>query len=252
MGLLGGKVAVVTGGGAGIGEAVARLFAEHECRVVVAGRRLEPLREVARAIDGLAVQADVADERQVAALMMACRQRFGRLDVLVNNAAVVGPTVSIEEEDAKTWDEVFAINVRGMMLCIKHAVPLMKAQGGAIVNVSSDGVWRPRRLRACYIASKFAVMGLTESVAQEVGRHKIRVNAILPGATDTQMLRDVHAARARASGRQPADVMAESLAKTALGDIATPRDIAEAVLYLSALSGRAVTGTSITINAGRD
>ena len=178
IGKLGGKVAVVTGAGAGIGEAIARLYAEEGCQLLVADRQRNAAERVAEDIGGMAVITDVADEAQVAALFYSCHEAYGRLDILVNNAGVPGPTVSVENEDMAVWDETMAVNVRGVVLCIKHAVALMKHQGGVIVNLSSGAGLKGGPLRNAYCASKFAVIGITESVAFEVGVHGIRCNAI--------------------------------------------------------------------------
>ena len=140
-----GKVAVVTGGGSGLGEVIARRFAASGCAVVVAGRRSQPLEAVAAAIGGLAVATDVRDEAQVQALFAACEAAYGRLDVLVNNAGTTGPTVPAVEMEAAAWDETMAVNARGTVLCIKHAMALLK-RGGAIVNMSSRvGLYGKRR-----------------------------------------------------------------------------------------------------------
>ncbi|MDP6882611.1 MAG: SDR family NAD(P)-dependent oxidoreductase, partial [Rhodospirillales bacterium] len=117
---LDGKVAVVTGAGAGIGEAIARLFSEHGCRVVIADRSAQAAERVAGDISGLAVTADVTHEAQVADLFKACEEAYGRLDILVNNAGHPGPTVKVEDEDMAVWDETIAVNLSGVILCIKH------------------------------------------------------------------------------------------------------------------------------------
>ncbi|MDP6883492.1 MAG: SDR family NAD(P)-dependent oxidoreductase, partial [Rhodospirillales bacterium] len=152
-----GKVCVVTGGGTGIGAEIARLFAAEGYRVVVSGRRRQPLDQVAAEIDGLAVCADVSDEDQVRALFAACDEAYGRLDVVVNNAAVRGPVMTIEDMDAAGWDEAMAINVTGVALCIKHAVPLLKRNGGSIINISSVSGLRGKATRSPYSARKFAL-----------------------------------------------------------------------------------------------
>lgn len=251
-GALEGKVAAVTGGGTGIGEATARLFASEGCRVVVAGLAATPIDHVAEEIGGLAVATDVTRDDQMAALFRDCDQVFGRLDVLVNNAGVTGPTMEVEETDMTAWDATFAVNTRAIILGIKHALPLLKRQGGVILNVSSRMARFGKPLRAAYTASKFAVLGITESVAQEVGVHGIRVNTILPGGTDTRLLRDVIITRARMQGRTEDEVATtDYAAPSALGKLLEPSEIASVALFLASDAGSAITGTHLMVDGGR-
>jgi NAD(P)-dependent dehydrogenase (short-subunit alcohol dehydrogenase family) len=252
-GKLSGKVAVVTGASAGIGEAIARLYAEEGCRVVVADRQRDAAERVAKDIDGLAAVTDVTDEAQVAALFNSCDESYGRLDFLVNNAGVSGPTVSVENEDMAVWDETMAVNVRGVVLCIKHAVPLMKRQGGAIVNLSSGSGLKGGPLRNAYCASKFAVIGITESVAFEVGVHGIRCNAICPGAVAGTGLMDVIVGGlARAEGRSVDEYFEKTFVQsTALRKKIETRDIADVALFLASDAASAITGEHLRVNAGR-
>ena len=250
-GRLDGKTAVVTGGGTGIGEAIARLFAAEGCRVVVAGRRNEPIARVAGEISGLAVQADVTDEARVAALFKACDDSYGRLDVLVNNAALPGPTVDVADQDMEAWDQTFAVNVRGVILCMKHAVPLLKRRGGAVINMSSVAAIRAKPRRGAYAASKHAVLGITQAAAYELGVHGIRVNAVCPGGVDTAMLRRIIGNGAWGQGTSEADAMRRSADGNALRRLAAPRDIAEAALFLASDAAGAITGEYLTVDAGR-
>jgi len=251
-GVLEGQAAVITGGGTGLGAAIARLFAGEGADVVVAGRRLAPLDEVAGATGGLAVVADVADEADVAALMGRCDAAFGRLDVLVNNAGLSGPIATAEAMDMAEWDARFAVNARGVMLCIKHALPMMKRTGGAIVNVSSRVALYPKATRSAYAASKAAVHAITESVAQEVGRHGIRVNTLVPGAMRTPMTDGLIAERARAEGRSAEEIADETYIQPAvLKRWVEVEECARAALYLASAAASAVTGTHLVVDAGR-
>ena len=214
-GLLDGKVAVVTGGGSGIGEAVARLFAAEGCRVVVAGRRPAPIERVADDIAGLAITTDVGREDDVAALIAACDDAFGRLDILINNAGMVPPRAGVEDQDTIPWEATFAVNVRGVILCIKHAAPMLKRRGGAIVNMASRVALHGFPGQIPYSASKFAVLGITQSVAQELGPLGIRVNALCPGAVVGQRMRTTLAERARKEGRTQEDIIKSDYTDTA-------------------------------------
>ena len=248
-GILDGKAAVVTGGGTGIGAAIARRFAAEGARVVVAGRRPDPIARVAAEIGGLAVAADIAREDQVRDLMAACDRAYGRLDVLVNNASVPGARVAVEATDVVAWDEVMAINVRGLILCIKHAVPIMKRHGGSIINVSSR---RVSRNRSDYIAAKFARNGITEAVAHELGPLGIRVNTLWPGGVATEMFKDSLAVWARNEGlTEDAYKAKRILARTALGRMFEPDEMARAALFLAGDAAGAVTGTILAANGGR-
>ena len=251
-GQLDGKVAVVTGGGAGIGEAISRGFAGEGCRVVVADREADWAAGVAHDIAGLAVTADVTSETQVAALFKACDDAYGRLDVLVNNAGVVPAQVSAEDMDMAEWDQVIAINVRGVILCTKHGIPLLKRDGGAIVNMSSRVGYHGTPLQSHYAASKFAVRGITESVAHEVGPLGIRVNSLCPGTVETERLHERVAKRAKTSGRRAQEIMETTFIKpAALGRTIAPDEIAQAAIFLATDASSAITGTHLKIDAGR-
>ena len=151
------------------------------------------------------------------------------------------------------WDETMAVNVRGVVLCIKHAVPLMKRRGGAIVNLSSGSGLKGGPLRNAYCASKFAVIGITESVAHEVGDHGIRCNAICPGAVAGTGLMDVIVGdRARAEGRSPDEVFEKSFVQSsALRKRIETRHIADVALFLASEAAGAITGEHLKVNAGR-
>jgi NAD(P)-dependent dehydrogenase (short-subunit alcohol dehydrogenase family) len=252
MGELQDKVAIVTGGGSGIGAAIARRFAAEGARLVLAGRRREPIERVAREIDALAVVSDVALEAEVAALVATCRARFGRLDVLVPNAGVGGgglaPTAAI---DVETWDRTFAVNTRGVMLCVKHAVPLLTESRGSVVVVASTSGLRPNPMQAAYAASKAATLAFVKAAAQELGPSGVRVNALCPGAVDTELYRANAAARVEAAGRTIDDDKARLADLAALRRIATAEDIAAAALFLATGASGAMTGEYLKLDCGR-
>jgi NAD(P)-dependent dehydrogenase (short-subunit alcohol dehydrogenase family) len=251
-GQLAGKVGIVTGGGTGIGRAIATLFAAEGCTVIIAGPT-GPMDEVAARIGATAVETDVAREEDVKRLFGLCADRHGRLDVLVNNAGITGPVANAADMRIEDWDETMAINVRGVLLCTKYAIPLMlKAGGGSIVNMSSLTGLHGYPMRSAYAASKFAVIGITESVAHEVGRSGIRVNALCPGAVHGDLMDRVVARRVAAEGR-PAD----EIIKTAYEDVAAlrkwvePEEVAKTALFLATDAASAITGDRIKVDAGR-
>ncbi|MDS4029803.1 MAG: SDR family NAD(P)-dependent oxidoreductase [Candidatus Contendobacter sp.] len=191
-----GQVALITGGGRGIGAATAEALARKGARVIVASRTEAELTATvaqlrAAGLDAASITLDVADEAAVEAAFARIAAEQGRLDILVNNAAILlsGPFAEMVMSD---WDRVLAVNLRGAVSCARRAFRLMRERGGAIVNVSSlGGVPGTEKFPgyAAYTVSKFALTGLTEALAAEGREHRIRVNAVAPGAVDTDMLR---------------------------------------------------------------
>ena len=251
--MLDGHIAIVTGGGSGIGAAIARAFAKAGARVAVAGRSPERLAQVAREIGGEAVPADVTDEASVSALFGRVDALFGGVDILVNNAGIAGPVANAEDMDVAAWDQTMAVNVRGAILCIKHAVPRMKARGGgSIVNMSSLMGLKGTPMRSAYTASKYAMLGITDAVSQEVGVHNIRVNALCPGAVNGELMQRVIAARVKAEGRSADDIVRQNYTdKASLRRWVEPEEVAAAALFLASPGSAAITGERIRVDAGR-
>ena len=251
--VLAGRTAVVTGGGTGIGRAIVRAFRSEGADVVIVGRTAETIARVAAECEAQPVQADVSIESDVARVFRVCEQRWGRLDVLVNNAGVTGPVSAAADMPLDEWDRTFAINVRGVLLCTKYAIPLLqRAGGGAIVNMSSLMGLRGYPNRGAYAATKFAVIGITESVAHEVGRFGIRVNALCPGAVHGDLMERVVARRAEVEGRAP-----EEIVRTSYTDVAAlrkwvePEEVARAAVFLASDAASAITGDRMKVDAGR-
>jgi NAD(P)-dependent dehydrogenase (short-subunit alcohol dehydrogenase family) len=222
--------AVVTGGGSGIGAAVAHRLADDGFDVTVADLAPDA---VAADLGGTAIELDVRDEAQVARAMDG-------VEVLVN-AAGIGSTTDAPGTTAEAWDDVFAVNARGTFLCCKHAIPGMKARGGgAIVNVASVAALVGLRNRAAYCASKGAVVSLTRALAVDHVADKIRVNAVCPGTIDTpwvqRLVTDAGESLDALRARQP------------MGRLGTPEEVADAVVYLA--TAEFVTGTILTVDGG--
>jgi NAD(P)-dependent dehydrogenase (short-subunit alcohol dehydrogenase family) len=250
---LAGKTAIVTGGGTGIGMAIATLFIEEGANVVIAGRSRDTLAVAAARIGAVAVAGDVAREEDVRSLVAETAQRFGGIDVLVNNAGVTGQVANAEDLDIAQWDETMAINIRGTILCIKHCVPEMRKRGGgSIINMSSLMGLRGYPMRSAYTATKFAVIGITEAVAQEVGTDNIRVNALCPGAVNGELMQRVLAARAAKEGRPKEEIVRVNYTdKAALRRWVEPEEVAQAALFLARDSSASITAERIRVDAGR-
>ena len=222
------KVAIVTGGGSGIGKAVALGLAKAGYTVVVAGRRAEPLQAVAAEIgrNALAVPTDVGDPKSVAALFDRTRAAFGRLDVLFNNAGAGAPAVPIEEISFEQWQAVVAANLTGAFLCTQHAFRLMKSQtprGGRIINNGSISAHTPRPLSAPYTATKHGIAGLTKSTALDGRPFDIACGEIDVGNAATDMTQSMTAGVLQASGTLAAEPRIDT------------RHIADAVVYMAGL-----------------
>ena len=181
------KVAIVTGAGRGIGKAIAEAFAKEGASVVCSARSVEEINTVAESVGGLAIPCDVADETDIRSMVDATVDAYGRIDILVNNAGAVA-RLPVHELPVEDWDHVMNVNLRGLFLCTKYALPSMLEQGsGRIINISSGaGVVGPRN-RSAYAASKHGVMGFTKTLVAEYLYQGIRSHVILPDATVSRM-----------------------------------------------------------------
>ena len=252
MNLLAGKIAVVTGGATGIGGAICRTFAGEGAKVVVADIDAARAKSMADEISGLGIAVDVRDEEDVKAVFSECEGAFGRLDILINNAGIVPPKANIWEIDLADWQIVLDVNLRSAFLCTKHAMPLLRVHGGSIVNMSSRMGLHGAPMQSHYSASKFAMRGLTESVAKEAGPFGIRVNSICPGTVDTARFRERIAGRAKAAGITEAELIARSFTEpAALRRVVQPEEIAATALFLVSDAAAAITGEHVRVDAGR-
>lgn len=248
-GLLGlrGKVALVTGGGAGIGRATVELLSRAGMKVVAAEidpNRAADLRSALEAAGGMVVEADVRERDDVARVICEVEQRHGRLDVLVNNVGdYLGYKSEFADSTEEEWEALYAVNLLHMFRVTKAAIPLMRGSGGSIVNLSTIEAFRGIPLTVVYSAFKSAVTGFTQSLAVELGQYGIRVNAVAPETTDT--------AQITATPKVP-PVNRDYLGRWfPIGRFGAPADMAGAVLFLASdtLSGW-VTGSTIVVDGG--
>ena len=253
---LAGQVAIVTGGGHGIGRAIALRFAAEGAALVLTGTGYQALEATAGELRGNGVRAtamlaDVADEAAVVRLVGATIAEHGQLDILVNNAGIAGPTAAAVDMEREAWDRTLAINLTGAMLCAKHALPHMIARRrGRILNITSVAGFIGYPLRSPYAASKWGMIGLTRSLALEVAAHDITVNAIAPGSVRGERMSGVIRRRAQATGRSDAEIEQEYVAQAALKRMVEEEDVAAMALFLASDEARNITGETLSVSGG--
>jgi len=250
------KVAIVTGGGVGIGRAISLAFASEGAAVVAAARTLPRLEAVADEIRSrggraIAIQTDVSDENQVKKMVAQTLNEYGQIDILVSNSGIAGPTINVVDIKLDDWNEVLAINLTGAMLCACEVLKSMIArQSGNIINISSGAGRGGFAMRSPYCVSKWGIIGLTQTLAMEVGEYNIRVNCIAPGAVEGERIENVMKARAEATGLTYEAVRSRSIADAALGRMVTATEIASTAVFLASEESSGITGQTFSVNAG--
>lgn len=242
------KVAVVTGGGSGIGRATALLFAKHGASVVVADVDIQGGEETVHLIEhnngkSVFVKTNVADSSEVQDMVARALEEFGSIDILVNNAGIGNSEVRSVDLEEEEWDQVLDINLKGVYLGIKYAVPEMikKGCGGAIINTASLLGLKGQKYMSAYNASKGGVVILTKNAALEYGKYGIRVNAVAPGVIDTKIIE---------GWRQNERKWPIISRANALGRIGTPEEVANAILFLASDEASFVTGATLSVDGG--
>jgi NAD(P)-dependent dehydrogenase (short-subunit alcohol dehydrogenase family) len=255
--LLAEKVAVITGGGRGIGRAIALKFAREGAAVVVAARTKTEIEAVAQEVDAAggraaAVIADVAQERDCEHLILEAASKFGRVDILVNNAGEYGPVKPVEEILPPEWDRVVAVHLRGAYLLMRLALPGMYARGsGVILNISSLSAKSAFGWGSPYAAAKAGMLGLTRVAAAEAARKGVRVNAICPGpVTETKMSKDLGQTLAERLGVSKEEQLSGFLNTILQGRGQTANEIAAAALFLCSDEASAITGQALNVDGG--
>lgn len=241
------KIALITGAGAGIGEATAKLFASEGAKVVVADRDIELARSVASAIgeQAFAVQADVSKASEVKAMVEQAVAHFGGLDILVNNAGfgTLGTVVTVDED---TWDQVIDVNLKGVFLCSKYAIPeIIRRGGGAVVNLASTISVVGIKDRAAYVAAKGGVAALTRAMALDHALEGVRVNSVAPGVIASSYYDKIFE-----SVPDPVAFKKGLEARSPLNKMGEPVDIANVILFLASNESSFATGAMFTVDGG--
>lgn len=252
--MLAGQTAFVTGASQGIGQQIAITLAEEGAKVALAARS-DGIYETEDMIDSdrvLPVKTDVADEASVEKSIAEAVDEFGELDILVNNAGIAGPTAPIEEITVDEWQKTLDVNLMGMFLTVKHALPhLRESEQASVVNISSISGKRPLESRTPYTASKMGVIGLTRTLAFELGDDSITVNAICPGAVKGERINTVIEKQAEQMGISFKEAKQRVITDDqALDEIIDPEDIANMIVYLASDRGRHITAQDISVDSG--
>jgi 3-oxoacyl-[acyl-carrier protein] reductase len=239
------KIAIVTGGASGFGEGIVRRFAKEGARVAIADLNGDAAQKLAKDIDGIAVRTDVSKGDDVKALAKAVIDKWGSIDLLVNNAGIGHKPQPLDALPEDTFDRILAVNAKSVYFTAREIVPLMKTKGrGAIVNVASTGGVSPRPNLTWYNASKGWMITATRAMAVELAPFGIRVNAINPVAGDTPLL-------ATFMGEDTPEIRAKFLASIPIGRFSTPEDIAATACFLCSDEASMITGVALEVDGGR-
>ncbi len=243
---LSGKSTIVTGAGSGFGEGIAHRFAEEGARVMVADINEENGKRVAGAIkNAVYCKVDVTNTLQVRAMVQTAVDEFGGLDVLVNNAGIAQRNMPMLDVPEEVFDRIYAVNVKSIYLSAIHAVPVLRKNGGVIINTASTAAVSPRPGLTWYNGSKGAVVTLTKSMAVELAKDNIRVNAINPVAGETALLAEFM------GGEDTPEIRQKFINTIPLGRLSTPTDIANAALFLASDEAEFITGVCLEVDGGR-
>jgi len=252
-------VAIVTGAAKGMGSAISAALASEGAHLVLAAREPGPLEALATTLGRpgrrcVVVPTDVADARAAGALAQRALEAFGRIDILVNAAGVIGPIETPLHQIAPAdWDHVLGVNLRGVFLCCRAVVPTMiDRRYGKIINIAGTSGLRGYRFRAAYSSSKWAVRGLTRTLALEVGPYGVNVNAICPGVVEGDRMTTIINQKARVRGWTPTRVVDEYVGEMALRRFTRDEDIAHAVVFLASEESRQITGHELIVDGGWD
>ncbi len=244
----------ITAGGAGIGLATAKHFIQAGARVHICDIEAGRLTEAHNTFPDIGTTiADVSDPNQVDHFIAEALEHLGGLDVLVNNAGISGPTARVEDVSDEDWSRTLAVNLNGQFYCTRRVVPHLRANGGgSIVNISSTAGLFGYPFRTPYAASKWAVIGLTKSLAMELGEFGIRVNAICPASIDGDRMDGIIEHEAAAKGVTPEELRAAVLRQSSLRTLIKPEEIADTILFLCSSAGKKISGQAISVDGDSD
>ena len=254
---LGGKRALVTGAGRGIGQAVAVALAEHGCKVAVNDLSGDRLEETAQAIrshgsEVLVVPGDVSSSAVVASLAGELDESFGGVDILVNNAGVISARL-LEDISDEEWDRVLRVNLTAVFYTCRAFVPQMKLRGsGKIINVGSNAAKTGEKLLTHYSASKFGVLGFSQALALELAAHHVNVNCVCPVWCDTNMMRDMAPLYARIENTSVEEMLASWSSQNPWGRTARPVDVAKMCVFLASDYAEFITGQALNVSGGEE
>ena len=254
------RIAIITGGAKGMGSAITRVLGREGADMMLAARDIEPLEETAEEVRAMGrhvetISADVTSSEQVAAMVQRTKKAFGgRIDILVNVAGTTGPIETPAQDiDPDEFLAVLDINVRGTFLPIKYTLPTMIEQKyGKIVNIGGSSGLRGYKYRTAYSSSKWALRGLTRTIALEAGPHNVNVNIVMPGIVHTPRMDKICEEKAKVRGWTFERVYQEYVEEMCLGRVTEPEDVADAVLYCSSDESRNMTGQKISVDGGWD
>lgn len=257
------KVAIITGGGKGIGKAIAKAFVSEGATVAIAATTLSKLEEAVKEFEAMggqakAIQTDVSDEKQVIRMVSEVVKTFGKIDVLVNNSGIAGPTCKLVDLKLEDWNKVLAIDLTGYILCAREVLKqsMIPRKTGIIINIAAEGgrtgdgrSGQPMRMPYC--CAKMGVIGLTETLAQEVGPDNIRVNAISAAAVRGERWMNVVRAKCQATGMSVEEYIKQSMTRYSLGRPVEEYELGNVAVFLASNESSGITGQTIVSHCGQ-